>query len=80
MDYNTMLQECNIRNVKIHTVEGRACPPTHGETALVRRASPPLNPPYRDLNRFFAITIRWISLVPSPIVQSFESRQYFSAG
>jgi hypothetical protein len=27
-----------------------------------------------------AITIRWISLVPSPIVQSLESRQYFSAG
>jgi hypothetical protein len=27
-----------------------------------------------------AITSRWISLVPSPIVVSFTSRKYFSAG
>jgi hypothetical protein len=32
------------------------------------------------LSKDFAITNLWISLVPSPIVQSFESRQYFSAG
>ncbi len=35
---------------------------------------------YIDLRRFFAITTRCISLVPSPIVQSLLSRQYFSAG
>ena len=27
-----------------------------------------------------AMTSRWISLVPSPIVSSFTSRKYFSAG
>ena len=31
-------------------------------------------------NNCLAITNLWISDVPSPIVQSFESRQYFSAG
>jgi hypothetical protein len=34
--------------------------------------------PARKISR--AIMIRCISEVPSPIVQSFESRQYFSAG
>lgn len=29
-------------------------------------------------NKFFAMTMRWISLVPSPMVQSFESRRDWS--
>jgi hypothetical protein len=34
---------------------------------------------YRDSSRR-AITRRWISLVPSPMVNSLTSRKYFSAG
>jgi len=37
-------------------------------------------PGYKLLSKFLAITILWISLVPSPIVVNLESRQYFSAG
>src|SRR5688500_1919365 len=46
------------------------------QTYIVEAALPHFQP----FRRFFAITRRCISLVPSPMVKSFESRQYFSAG
>ena len=33
-----------------------------------------------DVSSWRAMTSRWISLVPSPMVSSFTSRKYFSAG
>src|SRR5438876_7727733 len=48
------------------------CPPVARQNAVGERA-------HRERSSR-AITSRWISLVPSPIVVSLTSRKYFSAG